>query len=363
MPRRKALEIPTSTNEFISLIEDRYGENIIEKNEDIPLREIKVIPTGSISLDISTGIGGIPRGKFTEIYGPESSAKTSLCLSIAKQAIGKGLKVLYVEPENTLDYKYIESIVGTLDPEKFVLAQPETAEQSLFICEAGVKSKEFQLIILDSVGALAPKKVIEADLEDSHVALLSRLLSAFLTRNAFSVRRDDIAFIFVNQIRDRIGVQFGGVESPGGHTLKHLLALRILLHRKDTIEMNLGGGKTEDIGINSRFVIKKNKLARPFRTFFFPLIFNKGIDYTLDLINFSEMLQILDKRGSYYVFEGQTLGQGVNKTAEVLENDKKLVDKLTDMCYNAVLKSHRDLPTDDENLEEKGGTDGEVTES
>lgn len=321
---------------FIRLIEDKYGEDIIERNEDIPLRDLKVIPTGSISLDISTGIGGIPRGRFTEIFGPESSAKTSLCLSISKQAISMGYKVLYVEPENTLDHKYIEAIAGTLDTAFFVLAQPETAEQALFICEAGVKSKEFQLIILDSVAALAPAAEKEDDFDKAHVAIVPRKLSAFLRRNAYDVRNHDIAFIFVNQIRDKIGSYMGGVDTPGGHALKHFVALRIQLNRQDDIEQIIDKDHKEKIGINSKFLIKKNKMARPFRTFYFPFMFGRGIDHVSDLVNFSEMLGILQRSGSFYKFNGAILGQGLAKTVKVISENKEILDKITEMCYNSV---------------------------
>jgi recombination protein RecA len=340
-------DLPHSSSSFISAIIEKYGEDIIEKNEDIPLRELKVIPTGSISLDISTGIGGIPRGRFTEIFGVESSAKTSLCLSIAKQAINMGYKVLYVEPENTLDHKYIAEIAGTLNTDFFVLAQPETAEQALFICEAGIKSKEFQLIILDSVAALAPEVEKTDDPDKAHVALIPRKISAFLRRNAYDVRSSDIAFIFVNQVRDKIGTYMGGVDTPGGHALKHFLALRIQLARIEDIEKVIDKDHKEKIGINSKFTIKKNKLARPFRTFFFPFMFGKGIDYVTDLVNFSEMLGILQRRGSYYAFNGEMIGQGLAKTVARITDDKLLLDNIVKMCYNLVDDKKVEIDLDD----------------
>jgi recombination protein RecA len=323
-----------SSSAFINSIIEKYGEDIIEKNEDISLREVKAIPTGSISLDVSIGVGGIPRGRFTEIFGVESSSKTSLCLSISKQAISMGFKTLYVEPENTLDHKYIQAIAGTLNTDFFVLAQPETAEQALFICEAGIKSKEFQLIILDSVAALAPEVEKEDDIDKAHVAIIPRKISAFLRRNAYDVRNQDIAFIFVNQVRDKIGSYMGGVDTPGGHALKHFVALRIQLNRQEDIEKVIDKDHKEKIGINAKFTIKKNKIAKPFRTFFFPFIFGKGIDEVADLVNFSEMLGILQRRGSYYSFEDKPIAQGLAKTVAFIENDKLLLDKLKKACYN-----------------------------
>jgi recombination protein RecA len=355
MARVKKLFEPkniSDTSKFINSIIEKYGENIIERNEEILVRDIKAIPTGSISLDISTGVGGIPRGRFTEIYGPESSAKTSLCLSISKQAIAMGYKVLYVEPENTLDHKYIEAIAGSLDTNNFVLAQPETGEQALYICEAGIRSKEFQLIILDSVAALAPEVVLDDELGKAHVGVLARMIGPFLQRNAFQVRKDDIAFIFVNQVRANIGTYMGGTDSPGGHALKHFLALRIQLNRKDTIELVQDKDHKEAIGINSRFLIKKNKLAKPFRTFFFPFMFGKGIDYVADLVNFGEMLRVIERKGSYYYFNGVQLGQGLTKTIEFLQKDKLTLDKIKEVCYNLFNDERGTLTDSDEEVEQ-----------
>lgn len=354
MPAKKAESRSKgySNTTFIKMIEDKYGEDIIERNEDVPYRDIKAIPTGSLSLDICTGIGGIPRGRFTEIFGVESSAKTSLCLSISKQAINMGLKVLYVEPENTLDHKYIEAIAGAMDNASFILAQPETAEQALYICEAGVKSKEFQLIILDSVAALAPQDEKKDDYDKAHVAIIPRKLSAFLRRNAYDVRNSDIAFIFVNQVRDKIGTYMGGVDTPGGHALKHFLAMRIQLARIEDIEVVHDKDHKEKIGINSKFTIKKNKMAKPFRTFFFPFMFGKGIDYVADLVNFAEMLGILQRRGSFYTYEGEVLGQGLVKTVKKIEETKEILDKIVESCYNTIKNETKSNSEEDDDVDE-----------
>lgn len=348
MPKK----ITKDYTEFVKLIEERYGEDIIEKYEDIPAREIRTIPTGSISLDISTGIGGIARGRFTEIYGPESSGKTSLCLSIAKSAISQGLNVLYVEPENALDYKYIESTVGTIDPKKFLLAQPETAEQTFDICEAAIKSHEFQVVILDSIGSMVTEDEKEDDPTKAHVAPMTRKLGQFLKRNAYEIRKEDVAFILINQIRDAIGNPYAGMSTPGGHILKHLLAVRIQLNKSEDITVKRDDKHEDKIGIYCRFLIKKNKLASPFRTFSFPLIFGEGIDRTKDLINFAEFLGILPKRGAYFTFEGETIGQGISKTKEYLESHKEVLDKIIQLCYNNIVTTKL-----------KGEEDGEIVES
>jgi recombination protein RecA len=168
-----------------------------------------------------------------------------------------------------------------------------------------------------------------------------------LRRNAYDVRSSDIAFIFVNQVRDKIGTYMGGVDTPGGHALKHFLALRIQLARIEDIEKVIDKDHKEKIGINSKFTIKKNKLARPFRTFFFPFMFGKGIDYVTDLVNFSEMLGILQRRGSYYAFNGEMIGQGLAKTVARITDDKLLLDNIVKMCYNLVDDKKVEIDLDD----------------
>jgi recombination protein RecA len=319
-------------SKFIEGLEEDYGAEIIvtETLEDVPF-----IPTGSIALDISLGVGGIPLRRITTIFGPESSAKTSLCLSMSKEAMKLGYNVLYIDVENSLDHSYIKALIGDFDASKFVMVQPETAEQSMDICERGINSHEFGLIILDSIGALAPAKEKKDDLQDSNVALTAKLLSKFLRRTMFDLRKSETAFVFVNQVRAAIGSYIMSFDMPGGFALRHFSSVIIRLTKGQAIKIT-GKKEEEDevIGSYSKFVITKNKLAPPFRSSLFPLIYGKGIDATRNLIDFAELLGAVSKRGAYYSFEGTTIGQGLNKTIDYLNNNPETLAKIKDKVYN-----------------------------
>ena len=322
--------------DFMKLMEEKYEAFLVKPEERDAVDS--VISTGSLALDVSTGIGGIPRGRFSIVYGPESSGKTTLALSIAKQANLKGLKTLYIDPENGLDYDYVEALVGTIDPKDLVIVQPETAEQSFDIAEAGIKSKEFGLIIFDSVGALAAKKVKDGEFDDAHVALIAREIGQFLDRNAYQIRKSNIAFLFVNQVRAKIGPYGGGYETPGGYKLKHDSSLTIFLSKGDEIKQG-----TESIGVLSKFIIKKNKLARPLKTGFIYIIWGMGIDILRDVVNFAELVGTLSKGGPFYKFEGETLGKGLLETMEFLDKNPETLDKIKKLCYSKVVKVEEDL--------------------
>ena len=326
--------------DFSSIIQEEFGDILPTKTDENSGEPVKAISTGSVSLDISTGIGGIPLGRFTELYGPDSSGKTTLSMEICSNAIKQGHRVLYIDAENTLDIDYAREIIKDMNDNTFVLIQPELMEQSMRIAELAINDGDFNLIVLDSIGSLAPKKVKEDELTSSNVALLSRFMTTFLQRNAYNVRKSNIAFLGVNQVRDKIGAYISTFETPGGHAWKHITSLRIQLSRATDIEQD--GTK---IGIMSRFVIKKNKLAPPYRSFTIPIIFGKGVDTTRDAIEFASMLSIMEKRGPYFAFGGETLASGMNKTIEYLNNNKETLDKIIKACYDTI---------DNKNLDEEG---------
>jgi recombination protein RecA len=314
--------------DFIETLIDQLGEEMIVR-ENV---KVEVITTGSLSLDSSIGIGGIPRGRITEIYGAEGSGKTSLALSIARSAIKQKLKVLYVDAENMINYETVFDLLGEeISKDDLVILQPETAEEKLSACEIGIKSGEFGCIILDSVGALSPEAEKKKELTDLTVGIVPKLLTLWLRRNAVLIGRANVAFLIINQVRDQIGSYVHAFATPGGHALKHFASVRISLSKGEEIKQG-----SESVGINVKFTVKKNKLAPPFRSFIIPLYFGKGIDTIRDTIMFSEMLGVLKKKGSYYVFEGETIGQGVSKTAEMLSNNPDLLDKIRNICYNWV---------------------------
>ena len=337
-----------TNDKFQKMIEEVFDDEevLVDSGEDL-----KVQKTGCMSLDVSLGIGGIPVGRIVEIYGPEGSGKTSIALSISKRAVEEGKRVLYIDVEKFLDYNVVESILGIGLPEKsFVLAKGNSAEDNFMIAEAGINSGEFDVIIFDSIGALAPKKEQEDDFGDQNIALVPRLLSKFLRRNAYTIRANHVAFIFINQVRDKVGSFFAqGYSTPGGHAIKHFASIIISLTKGKELKK---GDNT--FGVLNTFSVRKNKLAPPFRSYQFPIVFGIGVDYLRDLLDFSTMLGVVKKAGPYYKLEETTIGKGTEDSMRALADPKnKLVlDKIEKMVYTMTRKPSRDLVDTDESVEE-----------
>ena len=336
MARKKEID-------FYDMLEDEF-ERFYIKTEKEGDDTISAVSTGSLSLDVSTGIGGIPVSRFTELYGAKGSGKTALALNICKHAIKNNRSVLYIDSEQAVDKSLMENRIGNdiYDPEKFVHMQPELMEDALKICEVGIKSKLFGLVVLDSIGALAPKKVKEDELTDDHYALLARRMTVFLQRNAFDVRYNDVAFLGVNQIRDKIGGYSKEYGTPGGHAWEHITSLRIMLSRMGVIKRG-----DDKVGIETKFVIKDNKLAPPYRSYSFPIMFDGGVDEIRDVIDFAIMIGVIKRGGPFYKFEDETLGNGIVGATETLENDESTLDKIKELCYN-ILKSEKEEEVVDE---------------
>jgi len=316
--------------DFIDKLEDEYSEYIVT-DEDV----VSSISTGSYSLDISTGIGGVPRGRCTEIFGTEGGGKTTLALTIARNAIKRNISTLYVDAEQAVDMARARVLIGedVYDENKFKLLKPNIMETALQICEDGINSKKFGLVILDSIGSLAPRKVTEDALDDDNVALLARRLTIFLQRNVFGIQKHSVAFVGVNQIRDQIGSYIRAYSTPGGHDWRHVASLRV--------ELTPMGGKEghitqddENIGINIRFTTRKNKLAPPFRAFYFPIMFRTGVDSVRDLVEFATTLGVITQGGSYYKFEDVVLANGMDGTIALLKENPETLDKIVETCYN-----------------------------
>jgi recombination protein RecA len=321
---------------FHDLMQDKFGDAydkvfIEQDNEE---EKIDVISTGSLSLNASIGIGGIPRRRFTVIDGVESSGKTTLAFSIVREFIKTGGKALYVDVENQMSYPYIESLIGVENIEEgLTLAKPETSDDAFNICEAAINSKEFGLIILDSVAALSPPEEKKKEFEDANMAIIPRDLAKFFRRNSYNIRLNNIAFVFINQVRDLIGSYVKAYSTPGGHALKHYASVIISLSKGQEIKAG-----EESIGINTKFVVKKNKLAPPFRSFTIPIIFGKGIDTLRDTVSFAEQLGVIQRGGAWYRFGEQTLGKGMLDTIQYLTENKFMLDKINEACYNIVGK-------------------------
>lgn len=316
---------------------------IVDKDTD---DEVESIPTGSLSLDVSTGIGGIPKRRLTTIYGAESSGKTTLCLEIVRNAIQGGDNVAYIDVEQGLDYKYAETLVGEFDISKLLIAQPSTAEEALGLVEVliqgdekiGIDPGQYKVIIVDSVAALAPEIEKEKELSDKQYALTASTLTKFFRRNMFDLRVNDVALIFVNQVRAKIGGYVGGYTIPGGYALRHYSSMIIFLSPGQKIKQG------EDIiGMQCKFVIKKNKMSPPFRSFNFPLMFGEGIDYHRDLIEFASEMGVLTKRAAYYYYGDIKLGQGIVKSIDYLQENEELKNEIVEQCLGTVNRTKEEL--------------------
>jgi recombination protein RecA len=302
-------------------------------------------------LDVSTGVGGLPRGRFTEIYGPEGSGKTTIALTMAKNVTLAGGKVLYIDAEIMLSYEAIESMLGfTFDKEKFILIQPETGEQAFMIIEQALKTGDFALIVVDTVAALEPAAEKEKEFDKYTMTEISRMLPKFFRRNGSDVKNSNVAVVFLNQVRDKVGSYTQGYNSPGGHALKHHTSMIISLTKGETMKI---GDKS--VGIMTKFVIKKNKMSPPFRSYSVPIVFGKGIDYFSDAVDFCSMLGVIKKKGSYYKFEDSTLGQGKLAAGDFLEKNPETLDKIVKGVYNVLSKTP--IVVEDISDEEEEGKD------
>lgn len=315
---------------FLDNILEKFGEQVLDNHT----RKIEAISTGCVSLDTSIGVGGIPKGMFTQIYGPEGSGKTTIALNTAKQVANAGGKCLYIDIENLLNSSILKSVLGEdTDVENIKIVTPDSAEMAFEIAEMGIESEEFELIVIDSVGAMASKAEKSKEFDKDTMGQLPKLVGRFIKRNVYDVRTKNIAILVVNQVRDKVG-EFSKVKSfkaPGGHQLYHQSAVIIRLARGEHLKRG-----EEKVGVVVKFVIEKNKLAPPFRSFTIPLIFGQGIDYFSDLIDFARLLGVLTTRGAFYYFDEEKLGQGKAQTRERLIEDKSTLDKVVERLYNIV---------------------------
>jgi len=329
-----------NVEEFINEVRSDYDDQLVITEE----RELDTISTGSTSLDISLGVGGIPRGKITELFGPEATGKSTLANCIAKETIKLGEKVLYIDVENMIDLNYtIDLLDGLYSPQNMVITQPEVGEDAMEICERGIRSGMFALIIVDSIAALSSRRERVKDLEDATMAEVPRLLSKFFRRNAPYIRRNNVALLLINQVRDKIGGYSRGYGTPGGWALKHYTSIRIQLGAPQAITQ----GK-EQIGILTTFTVKKNKVAPPFRSHQIPFIFGMGVDTARDTVEFAKLIGVVKTRGSYYYYEDDRLGHGLNNTLEELGKNPEVLDKIREMCYNVIVNKTAMVSVDDD---------------
>ncbi|MBI5305928.1 MAG: recombinase RecA [Chloroflexi bacterium] len=314
--KAKSLETTLAT------LKKRFGEGAVMKLGETSSLKVDSIPTGSISLDLALGIGGIPRGRVTEIYGPEASGKTTICQHIIAEAQKTGGVAAFIDVEHALDPQYAARCGVNVD--ELLISQPDTGEQALEICEALVRSGAVDIVVVDSVAALVPRAEIEGEMGDSHVGLQARLMSQALRKLSGAIKKSNTAVIFTNQLRQKIGIMFGNPETTtGGMALKFYSSVRLDVRPIDPIKSG------EDvIGNRTRVRVKKNKVAPPFRKAEFDIMHGVGISREGDLLDLGVLMNLIDKKGAFYSFEGTRMGQGRENAREYLKQNSEVVSKL-----------------------------------
>jgi recombination protein RecA len=312
--KKKALNLA------IAQIEKSCGKgSIMKMGADAAKVRIDVIPTGAINLDAAIGVGGIPRGRVTEIYGPESSGKTTLCLHVVANAQRAGGVAAYIDAEHALDIEYAQKL--GVDIENLLVSQPDTGEQALEICEILVRSGAVDIVVIDSVAALVPKAEIEGEMGDSHMGLQARLMSQALRKLTGAIARSKTSVVFINQLREKIGVMFGNPETTtGGKALKFYASVRLDIRRIGPVKE-----KEEVIGSHVRVKVVKNKVAPPFKQAEFDIMYAEGISHTSLLVDIGSESGIIEKSGAWYSYNGQRIGQGRENAKMFLKDNNSMM--------------------------------------
>src|SRR5690554_78460 len=330
--RKQALD------QALKSIERQFGKGSIMKLGDQAEHKIATVSSGSLALDIALGIGGYPRGRVIEIYGPESSGKTTVSLHAIAEVQKNGGTAAFIDAEHALDPVYARNL--GVDIDELLLSQPDTGEQALEIAEALVRSGAVDIIVIDSVAALVPKAEIEGEMGDSHVGLQARLMSQALRKLSGAINKSKTTAIFINQIREKVGVMFGNPETtPGGRALKFYSSVRLEVRRAETLKQG-----NEMVGNRTRIKVVKNKVAPPFKQAEVDIMYGEGISKEGEILDIGSDLDIVDKSGAWYSYKGEKLGQGRENSKEYLREHPELIDEI-----NRAVRAHYNL-------------DGETTE-
>ena len=311
-----------SLDTALKQIESQFGKGTIMKLGTRETVEVPSIPTGSFGLDNALGIGGLPKGRVVEIYGPESSGKTTLTLQIIAECQKAGGSAAFIDAEHALDPEYAKAL--GVDIDELLLSQPDTGEQALEVTDMLVKSGSLDVIVVDSVAALVPRAELEGDMGDSHVGLQARLMSQALRKITGSIQKSNTLVIFINQIRMKIGVMFGSPETTtGGNALKFYSSVRLDIRRIGAIKDG-----DEVVGNETRVKVVKNKMAPPFKVVEFQILYGKGINKNAEIIEFAVKKGIIEKAGAWYSYKGDKIGQGITKTSEFLKENPKVLEEI-----------------------------------
>ena len=305
-------------------IEKQFGRGSIMRLGDRAAQNVEAISTGSVALDLALGVGGVPRGRITEIYGPESSGKTTLCYHVAGNAQRLGGIVAFIDAEHALDPGYARNV--GVDVDELLVSQPDTGEQALEIAETLIRSNGVDVVIVDSVAALVPRAEIEGDMGDAHVGLQARLMSQALRKLTGAINRSNTALIFTNQLREKIGVMFGNPETtPGGRALKFYASVRMDIRRIETLKQG-----TDAVGSRTRVKVVKNKVASPFRVAEFDIMYNEGISVEGGLLDVGIAAGVLSKTGAWFNYGDVRLGQGRENARDFLKTNPEIAKRIDD---------------------------------
>ncbi|NLW10509.1 MAG: recombinase RecA [Clostridiaceae bacterium] len=336
-------------------IEKQFGKGAVMKLGERALTQIEAIPTGALSLDLALGVGGVPRGRVVEIYGPESSGKTTVALHIIAEAQKKGGTAAFIDAEHALDPEYASKL--GVDIDNLIVSQPDTGEQALEITEALVRSGAVDVIVVDSVAALVPKAEIDGEMGDSHVGLQARLMSQALRKLAGVISKSSTVAIFINQLREKVGIMFGNPETTsGGRALKFYASIRMDVRRIETLRNG-----TDVVGSKTRVKVVKNKVAPPFKEAEFDIIYGEGISKEGSIIDMGVKLDIVEKSGAWFSYNGQKIGQGRDNARLHLKANPEICDEIEKKVRAAVFSDKpledtekadidKDLSDDDEDI-------------
>ena len=314
--KEKALELA------LSQIEKQFGKGAVMKLGEFKTTDVEAISTGALSLDVALGIGGIPRGRIIEIYGPESSGKTTLALHMIAECQKSGGEAAFIDAEHALDPVYAKHL--GVDIDNLIVSQPDTGEQALEIAEALIRSSAIDLVVVDSVAALVPKAEIDGEMGDTHVGLQARLMSQALRKLAGVLNRSNASLVFINQLREKVGVMFGSPETtPGGRALKFYASVRLDIRKIEAIKQD-----SEIVGNKVRVKVVKNKVAPPFRETEFDIIYGKGISKSGNILDLAVNLDIIEKAGAWFSYNGERIGQGRENAKKYIENNPELMQEL-----------------------------------
>ena len=330
--KKKALEVA------LAQIEKQFGKGSVMKLGETATMAVEAIPTGSLSLDIALGIGGVPRGRIIEVYGPESSGKTTVALHMIAEAQKMGGEAAFIDAEHALDPVYAKNL--GVDIDNLIVAQPDTGEQALEIAEALVRSGAIDILVVDSVAALVPKAEIDGDMGDTHVALQARLMSQALRKLAGVLNKSKTVAVFINQLREKVGIMFGNPEvTPGGRALKFYASVRMEVRRVETLKTN-----NEMIGNRTRVKVVKNKVAPPFKEAEFDIMYGEGISRESNVLDVAVNMDIVEKAGAWFSYDGNRIGQG-------RENVKQYLKDNPEICNEIENKIRTKLSTQSNNLD------------